>query len=232
MVTPDKDDLIEKKFGELCKDFGKWVNIANQDGRPDSPARHFHLRTINRLKGIGLDGVFKDALFFDYLYATLPVWGMDRGKKENRLFGFQDFMNGICRQKEKITGLGSQNLATLNSKDSDFVFNFAGQLWKLVEDISIGISTRENTLVLGTKTLHHFLPDLVPPIDGEYTLHFFSISGKGEKQFVSIFIKYLDIYKSEHDLIGKLTSTNPLNSSTTKTIDNAIIGYVKSERKG
>ncbi len=229
MTAPEKDELIEKRLDELCKDFGKWVNVAGQDGMPDSLARHFHIRTINRLKDVGLDGIFKDALFFDYLYATLVTWGLNRGKKKNRLFGFQDFVNGICSHHEKITILGSQSLATMKSKTAAATIDVARGLGRLVRDLSMSLSIRERTLVLGTKTLHHLLPDLVPPIDNTYTLKFLPYGGESEGEFIKVFLDYLYIYRNEYDLIEELISSNPLNSSITKTIDNAIIGYQKSK---
>jgi len=231
MIAPEKDELIEKRLDELCDDIEKWVTIANQDGMTDSPDRHFHIRTMDRLRDIGLAGVFKDALFFDYLYATLISWGMNRGKKENRLCGFEGFMNSICSYREEIIKLSSQSLAALNSADSGLVNDVAGNLWELLTDISSSLSARESKLVLGTKTLHHLLPDLVPPIDNVFTLGFFPYSGGSERIFKQVFIDYLYVYENEHALIEKLIRTNPLNSCITKTIDNAIIGYHKSKGK-
>lgn len=91
------------------------------------------------------------------------------------------------------------------------------------------VMVKKAKLVGVSKALHHLLPDLVPPIDRKYTLHFFygntNYSEKDQKEkFLAIFDKFRLISKeldlTEKDLLGQWDTSIP------KLIDNAIIGFV------
>lgn len=233
MIIPEKDELLQTKLYELCESFEKWVGIASE-GRPDNPARHLHIKTIERLEDVGLDSIFEDALFFDYLYATLAIWGMD--SRGARLSGFHSFANGIRGNREKISELRDQTLSKVAQSDTLTLNTIMDAIWEILE--SMNVSETEIQLVAGSKALHHILPHLVPPVDRQYTLRFFfdnkRISRDLEEQreqFDQVFIGYLYIWEVRQELIGRLTSIHSWNSSVTKTIDNAIIGYQKSRGK-
>lgn len=230
MVTPENDNWLKKRFDELFDDFEKWVRIANA-GRPDSPARHLHIKTIERLGNVGLDSIFGDLLFFDYLYATLAIWGMD--SRAAKLHGFHSFVNGICGNREKILKLRGESLNKVAQSDTLTCDTIMDSIWEILANMNV--SETEIQLVAGSKALHHILPHLVPPVDRENTFRFFfgnkNINRDLEKQrekFDKVFIGYLYIWEVRQELIGRLTSIHSWNGSVTKTIDNAIIGYQKS----
>lgn len=221
-MEKQKDDLILKKMDELCDRFELYVDRANSRGRPDSPASHFHIKTISRLKTIGLKAVFDDGLFFDYLYATLATWGM--ASRRARLAGFHSFVDRICGYRQRIMELGNQSLALLSKdEDTNAVITVIQDIWEVLPNMRV--SETKSQLVAGSKTLHHLLPDLVPPIDKKYTLGFFELKTSEQKAFLQVFVNYLYIYERTADLINHIMRKNPLNSSVTKAIDNAIIGY-------
>jgi len=230
MASQEKENLIERKMDELCDQFELLVDKANQRGRPDSPARYFHIKTINRLRAIGLESVFDDSLFFDYLYATLATWGMDtRGAI---LPGFQSFLSGVCENRERIIGLSNQSLATLSEQENtDAIITVIRNIWEILPNMKV--SQKKSQLVAGSKTLHHLLPDLVPPIDRRYTLDFFfgrKTIRNPQADFSEVFVNYLYIYERTSELVDRMIAKNPLNSSVTKVIDNAIIGYQAESR--
>jgi hypothetical protein len=39
--------------------------------------------------------------------------------------------------------------------------------------LGVGHRSGRNEVVIGIKTLHHLIPELVPPIDRQYTIRFF-----------------------------------------------------------
>ena len=86
----------------------------------------------------------------------------------------------------------------------------------------------------GSKALHHVLPELVPPIDREYTLQFFydnKMLQRGERQtFAEIFPQFHRILQSCKDEIQRRLRSG-MNTSSTKVVDNAIVGYVRLEIK-
>lgn len=214
----------DKRIEELCDNLEKYAHESIEQGRPDSPARHFHVATISRLRSIGLQAIFDDNLYFEYLYGTLATWGMDsRGAKLN---GYSTFKQGICSQREQIISLSGYTLASLLEKDFEFIVKIIQEIWQII--LAINISQGESQLVAGSKTLHHLLPDLVPPIDRRYTLNFFfdrTNITNAESDFCKVFINYLSILELTKDVVNKLVGANPLNSSVTKVIDNAIIAY-------
>ncbi len=229
MTTSD-----ERYYLKFIDRFEEWVNNANAEGRPDSPARHFHLRTITRLGEIGLDNIFDDVLFFDYLYATLASWGMDsRGAK---LWGYKQFVSNIKSNHARILTLKDENMEKAARSDDINRDAIIDNIWNAL--VNMNVSSGQIQLVAGSKALHHMLPDLVPPIDRKYSLYFYlrdkSIPSALDEQqsiFNAVFKGTLAVFILKHKLIEKLTKSHPSNTSITKVIDNAIIGYIKSEGK-
>lgn len=225
MQSQPVEDKTHQRMDEVCDNLERYVREANEQGRPDSPARHFHVATINRLRSLGLAAIFDDNLYFEYLYATLAAWGMDsRGAK---LKGFDSFVRGIRSNHEKIVNLSTYRLASLAEQDQDIVMRVILSIWQVIP--ALGVAQGKSQLVAGSKTLHHLLPDLVPPIDRRYTLKFlFNRTNitNAKSDFAQVFINYLYMFEAAEETIKKIVGgANPLNSSVTKVIDNAIIAY-------
>ena len=86
----------------------------------------------------------------------------------------------------------------------------------------------------GTKALHHLLPELVPPIDRTYTIRFFhqntTMPRGDEDAFREVYPALVEIAARAGDHL-KVNNRSPMNTSRTKIIDNAIIGYVWDKLK-
>jgi hypothetical protein len=99
------------------------------------------------------------------IYATLASWGMHRmGPRGAKLVGFDEFAASIGKQREKLfplENLRMQDLTDPEAADVRAVLSDAVQ--------AISASATDSRLVAGTKTLHHLLPDLLPPMDRRYT---------------------------------------------------------------
>jgi hypothetical protein len=100
-------------------------------------------------------------------------------------------------------------------------------LWSLIEQL--GVVTNVALIVAGSKTLHHLLPDLVPPMDRAWTGAFFLWSAAGPQSaqrvtFTRTFTGFAEIARATEPsrYIGQGWRT-----SRTKVLDNAIIGYCK-----
>jgi hypothetical protein len=91
----------------------------------------------------------------------------------------------------------------------------------------VGIGSTK--IVAGSKTVHHILPELVPPIDREYTVQFFlhhkTFPGGDEKAFRLMYPKFVSIAECCDAEIKSVLGSG-MNTSSTKVIDNAIVGYV------
>ena len=104
-------------------------------------------------------------------------------------------------------------------------------LWAVIQCLNVTKASAK--IVSGTKTIHHLVPNLVPPMDNRYTGEFFLGYGIGEGG-KSVF---RNLYSGFIDLARCLTQNQKFmfyvgqgfNTSVTKTLDNAIIGFVIRE---
>jgi len=221
VLTKSRTDFFDKYYREFyeIKDF------------PNS-SYYFHSKVINMIKKSEFGKLFDNNHYFEYIYATLATWGMDRLSKSASLYEFSTFKNSAIKNKDKLISLSKIKLKNLDNKKikeikddlSDFFKNL-----KVMETLSklVGVS----------KALHHFLPELVLPIDRRYTVNFFynkklnkypSLNNNDEENiFLEIFEKSYVICKklnlTEEDLTQKWDTSIP------KLIDNAIIGFVEKE---
>lgn len=95
-----------------------------------------------------------------------------------------------------------------------------------------GLSVVENKakVVAGTKTLHHLLPDLVPPMDRAWTGEFFDWQKTTDFQYAQEKIFTVGFIT----LAGVAQDTRPSSyvgegwrTSQSKVLDNAVIGWCK-----
>lgn len=222
-------ERMTKRLKELKDNFDEFLDHFDKTRIFSGPSLYFHKKVIDILRKKGLSGVLEDELFFEYLYATLASWGLHRmGKTNTKLVDFDKFKQSITWQKDRILILADKKITELSTS-----IPATKQLRELIEDLEIGEG--ETKLVFNSKTMHHLLPDLMPPIDRQYILLFFynSISpSRIEDCFSEIFPRFIEIAVQKKDTIHKRVGKG-FNTSETKVIDNAIVGYVlKNDLKG
>jgi hypothetical protein len=87
----------------------------------------------------------------------------------------------------------------------------------------------ETKIVIGTKALHHLIPELVPPMDRQYTLRFFfehTTMNQGDRMAFDVMLpQFHQIATNCAEQISSLIGVGSMNTSVTKIIDNAIVGY-------
>ena len=125
-----------------------------------------------------------------------------------------------------MASLERKKLDTLGKEGRDI----AGQLWNLID--MLGITETQSRLVAGTKALHHVLPDLVPPMDRAYTAAFFGwspqrLQGREAAFFALAFPVYANIAERAR---AERYASGGWNSSISKVVDNAVVGYCKHYR--
>lgn len=216
---------LKKRIEALVDNFQLYVDLNNKIYRPDTPSRHFHIRTVNLLCKAKNYDVFNDT-YLDYVYMTLVAWGMENRKA--KLVEFKRFKESIINNRKKIIELNGYNLRSLSEVPSNIE-----EVNELTQDVftRLNISATNSKLVANTKTLHHFVPSLIPPVDRKFTLRFF-FNNKNVKpgdKSISQFNKVLEYYVKIYEKIGvnieNMIQPDNWNSSVTKIIDNAIIGY-------
>lgn len=208
----------------LIKDFGSKVIRYDQLSAFGGPSTHFHVRTIDLRKQLGLAAALESEPFMELLYATLTAWGMHRmGPGNTRLLEFGDFCSNVAAAGQKVLALEEQSLATLQANDLDDMMD---QLWAVIA--ALYVSPASVRIVASSKVLHHLLPDLMSPIDRQYTYQFFF----GHKYLsISEPEAFREIFRGLHRVattvdVSQYVDWTAWRKHVPKIIDNAIIAYV------
>lgn len=214
---------------ELMDYFDDFVEYFDHTLIFSGPSLYFHQKCIDIVRTNDLSVIFENKLFFEYLYATLASWGLHRmGETNTKLVDFDKFKESVMSQKEIFLQLRGKRITELNVETS-----LSNQLQALLENLKIGEG--ETKLIFNSKAVHHLLPDLMPPIDRQYTLLFFYNSKNPshlDDCFSEIFPKFVEIAVQKKNSIYNRVGEG-FHTSETKVIDNAIVGYVlKKNLKG
>ena len=128
-----------------------------------------HRRTIDRRLALGsvVAAVYDDD-FTESLYLTLQSWGI--GRRRSYLVPLDTFRKRLQGSVDELADLDELAL-----EDPALEARLVAQrLDRLITELRV--VDNEAQIVAGTKTLHHLLPDLVPPMDRAYTGAFFGWS--------------------------------------------------------
>ena len=197
------------------------------------PQTYFHIRTLihrNKFPQPKPSLVTTDPCFMEYLYATLPAWGIG-GRGNRRLVEFREFKEAIKGVAPDLDHLSSLRIEEIPSAKVDSV---TCDIWKVID--SLEITDANAKLISGSKAICHLIPDLMMPMDVVYTSKFF---GKGnqfgqynrqEPLFRLIFPKLIDIARCIVPKLSKYTRRE-FDTSIPKTLDNSIIGFMELEKK-
>ena len=161
---------MEDRIERLISGFRVYVEGFNRTPIFTGPSLYFHLRTIEKLRGHSSPAAaVVDNAFLESLYATLTAWGMHRmGPGGAKLADFNDFKKGFQSQQSAIRTVEN---VLLRDAQPEQVANLGRQIMDIISKLTVGVG--QTKIVSGSKALHHVLPELVVPIDREYTLRFF-----------------------------------------------------------
>jgi hypothetical protein len=127
-----------------------------------------HRETVDLLRHAGsIAAAIEDEQFVHSLRSTLSAWGI--GRRRSVLAAGEELQAALRRACDRIEEFEDSTIETV---DLDRV---PQQLWALIDEL--GVVDNNSRIVAGTKTLHHLLPDLIPPMDRQYTGGFFRLSG-------------------------------------------------------
>ncbi len=159
------------------------------------------------------------------LYATLRVWRI--GVRSSRLLSVPLFADALRKNADGIAALDGMSI------DDPFLHtaSVVDQIARLIT--SLGVVENQAKLVSGTKTLHHLLPDLVPPMDRAWTGRFLGMH-QAEWQSPANQSRILTTAFSGMARVAREVSPQQFvgsgwRSSKTKILDNAIIGFCAIE---
>ena len=220
-----------KNLRDLEKDLDKCVETVKKlhEKLFTGPSVYFHSKAIEAAKS---ESDFLSEKHIEMIYAMLPAWGMHRmGEGKTKVIEWKQFYDGIIKEKERLEKY--KNISILNN--DDFINEIVDLLFK------INVSKSDSKLVSSSKVLHHILPDLISPIDRQYSIRFMrgnenkNLNGENnEKELAKIFIcgMYDFLIKNEKELTKyKNSINNEFNASLTKLFDNLVVAYMRNQKE-
>ncbi len=214
----------------LVRGFDEYVWRFEASGLFTGPAVHFHERAIQRRRcHCSAASLLADDLFLEYVYAVLPSWGTHRMDAfPAQVTEFSLLVASLRSAAPAIEQLWPLCLRTLSPEDVPAVSRL---LWRVIA--SIRASTPDTRIVAGSTALHHVLPDLIPPIDRQYTFRFFAgrntpVYGD-EQAFLEWFPHLVEIgHRCSGAIDTAVSRAGYMATGPAKMIDNAIIGFVQA----
>jgi hypothetical protein len=226
-----KLDNIKANFDENLKDLednlsiylAKTSDVGNAFG---GPSIYFHREAI---KEISVD--FLGKRHIDMIYAMLPSWGMHRmgEKSKTKVIDFDQFIAQIDSIKPELIKLKNKHISEVT----------VNEILELLVNLHISVSNA--FLVSSSKVLHHIIPNLISPIDRQYSIRFM-MQKKGNFDNSTINLDYEHAYaemflssmfsfiKKNENIIKKKINSN-FNTSITKIFDNLLMVYVKNNKE-
>lgn len=122
------------------------------------PSLYFHLKSLEAARAKSFQA------FTEYVYATLAAWGMHRmGPGGAKMRAFDEFQSSVGDIWSLALRLQNKTPDKLNVSDwSDLRTVFC-----TIRCMASGAS-----LVGNSKVMAHLLPNLIPPVDRQYTIKF------------------------------------------------------------
>lgn len=179
-----------------------------------------HRRVIEaRRRFAGVRAAASDREFLRQVQLVLRRWGI--GVRGSRLQPLDEFAASVGRS---LDGLEAVERSAIDHPELDIALT-ARRLWKLVDGIDV--VTNQSRIVAGTKMLHHLLPEVVPPMDRAWTGAFFGWTPQDpqndqERTFVETYRSFAHVAEQ---VKPSLHVGAGWRTSSTKVLDNALIGY-------
>lgn len=214
---------LEARTRNLVAQFPDYVRSFNQAPAFNDLQLQAHLDTLSLRARLGsASAAAGSEEFAESLRHTLEMWRMNvRGA---RLVAPLAFHAALRRCSDDLVLLEEKHLAD-QALDSTAV---AATLWAVIDRMRI--TDTGARLVACTKALHHLLPELVVPMDRQFTGAFFGWNNQAwqkmeERSFRTAFAVFADIARraGPAQYVGAGWNTNP-----TKVIDNAIVGFCRT----
>lgn len=224
----DIEKQVDQRIRELCSNMCTYLEIYEKNNPFSKPEQlESHRQTIRLRRELGVSAALRDDTFIKSLLNTLDAW--DLNKRGTKLLCLNKLKEELLNHEKQIVGLDGARIDDPGLP----LERTAEQLWGLIKTMKLSTSTRsgewvKNPVVVGTKTLHHLLPDLVPPVDREYTRPFFKFPMQQFQDYPHTVFPY--IWK-KFAFVAR--ETNPVqyvnktewSTSITKILDNAVVGF-------
>lgn len=214
---------LEARTRNLIARFADYVQASGATPAFNDEQLRAHMETLALRAQLGsAQAAASSAEFAKALRRTLELWRMNtRGAKLVSPTAFEDSLHRCAAE------VGRFEHDHLEADAMD-VAATAERLWNVIDRMRI--TETGVRLVASTKALHHLLPNLVAPMDRQFTGAFFGWNThdwqtKEERLFKSAFVIFCEIAKKAKpsQYIGTGWNTGPA-----KVVDNAIVGYCRA----
>lgn len=222
---------LTRNLDELVAGFDDYVRAFEQEQAFPGPSLYFHERAIELRRGHASPAqMLADTRFLEYVYAVLPAWGMHRmGKQAAKVGDFGPIVDALAEVAGEIDVLWQLRITALTAAEADAV---AAAAWTIIERLKV--STSRTQIVAGSKFVHHLLPDLIPPIDRQYTFRFFT----GQKYVPDDRSAFLLWYprlaavgaRCQDQIKAAIDRRGFMATGEAKVVDNAIMGFMQQRR--
>jgi hypothetical protein len=220
---------FESNLKDLSNNLQDYLKITLGIGKEfGGPSVYFHKMALIESKRN-----FLEKSHLDMIYAVMPSWGMHRTGTKAIMVDHFSFLKNIQDNKGEIIQLKEENIKNAINKVNDIV--------ELIKKITVSKSNSQ--LVASTKVLHHILPNIISPIDREYSITFLKgnkiMTNNNEEEYANIFLKGMfDFLNTHEEKIREYViepdedniNDNNFNTSCTKIFDNLIMAYVKKHK--
>ena len=226
-TNPDFENIYSAKLQQFLDNAETYHETFYQYEIFGNPSLYFHHKALDTRKSPN------SVEHLEYVYAAMVAWGMNRpGIGGPKMQYFETFRKSVQLLNSYISTAQTYDLLSMDEEK-----------WKTLEKIFKGIKimASQTSLVGNSKVMHHMLPEVIPPIDRQYTLTY--LRGNTNirndldsewflmKKIISGFFLPIatndDFIKLSNSWMNKLSEFQ-WDTSVLKIIDNVIIGAVKS----
>jgi hypothetical protein len=188
---------------------------------------------------------FLSVRHLEMLYATLAAWGMhrmgDAKTTKTKLTDWKRFSGSIAANASRLDPLRRCSMLRMTVDEYRDVVEGLRPVYTTLD-----LTESSATVVANSKALHHILPNLIPPIDRQYTVrflrapedHWFNARGgfrpvplpQGLGSQFELFLETCIDLKRLADRVDPKLFEQELSSHAApapKALDNAIVNYVR-----
>lgn len=210
--------MFERQKERLLDNLERADVEFRQRRKNDAPGLYFHKEALSAAGEGNFDR------FAEMAYAMLATWGMNRSGGGPSMVDFDCFRVSLSRVRAEADRLHTKTPVEMSQRD-----------WEGLQVIFEGLQCMKTRprLVAHSKVMAHWLPKLVPPIDGLYTLTF--LYGKAVvpkpprewaafKEMLSEFFYPVLQERRFAEAVPSLMGSAPAYTSELKILDNLIMG--------
>jgi len=228
MIRYETKRRIETQVEDLVDHFPYYLAVFRGRNPFTGYQINLHRSLLDaRSRYLSVAEAIRDQKFVARLHELLAAWGMQSRKAV--LVSESEMAASLNDQAQNIVSLEGFRICELKAEES---VNVTERIWQVISGLRLG--KQATKIVVNSKALHHLLPMLIPPIDREYTVRFFFRNpsawriDREAEQFREMYSWMHQIaLRAKVAILDALAVGEGMDTSETKVIDNAIVGYCK-----